>query len=93
MFFRKKYLPDLTIHQDSKTGKYFAQGVDKYDISVKFCEYVDPKGGDKYAVSPYGVTLYETIDSLVKALYEYASEEHLKYIHKELTFMTVKIKL
>ena len=93
MFFRKNYLPDLTIHQDSKTGKYFAKGVDKYDITVRFCERIDGKVGDRYVLSNYGITLFETVDSLVKALYEYASEEHLKYIHKELTFNTVKIKL
>lgn len=81
--FRKNYLPRVTIHKCSKTGKYFAEEVGDSFLLYKVCkshsgEFVLSCGDPPYK--------FETLDECLEALYWVAYKDHKDSIHRSLTY-------
>ena len=86
--FRKNYIPKLEIRKSSITGKWFA--------------YIEGEWGNtSFVESEYSYDLlwgcepteYDTVDDLMKAIYDCARVSHLKAIHENLTYNQVKVRL
>ena len=90
MIFRKNYLPDLTIFQDTE-GKWFAEEpLNRWGERYSFRQLE----GGSYIVAGRGEpTKFDTLDDLMAALYEHTCREHLKAIEQKITYSKVKIPL
>lgn len=87
--FRKNYLPKINIYQDHGTKKWFA---DRQDAIIAW-SFVQRKDNSFDLSGLHDATKFETLDDLVKALYEYACMTHLNDIKAQLTYGNVKVKL
>lgn len=90
--FRKNYLPKLNISQCSKTGKWVAYSKEDswgVDVFVQNAEDL----GEYFISSFHKPTRFESLDDLVAAIYDYAYKDHLKDIHKNLTYNKPKVKV
>ena len=84
---RVNYLPKGEIRKDSKTGKYFIHDNAKHFRDGLVTVYNSPSEPEtEWAYVGYGLVLYETIEELMDDLYEVAKKEHLKSIHKSITY-------
>lgn len=89
-FFRKNYLPDLTIYQDTD-GKWFAE--EPFNRWGEQRSFRQLEGGS-YKVSSRGEpTKFDTLDALMVALYQYTCDIHLEAIKKEITYNKVNVRL
>ena len=87
--FRKNYVPNLTIAKSSETGKWFA-----YVPGDSFTYRSFVERDDGYSIDWHGrATEYETIDKLMKAVYDYARILHTNAVHKYMTYSSPKVKL
>lgn len=91
MIFRKNYLPDLNVYQDTE-GKWFAESQrDGWCDRHAFTFIREEEDG---FVSRFSEpTKFETLDDLMAALYEYTYKEHLEAIKKQITYNKVKVSL
>lgn len=88
--FRKNYVPKLTIHVDSRSGKYIAIGECSFGVSQKFVQHED----GSYDVNYYHeATRFDTIDEIMKAIYKFSLDNHLSAIHSEMTYKNVRVKI
>jgi len=90
MIFRKNYLPDLTIYQDTQ-GKWFAEEpIDRWGERRSFCQLE----GGSYIVTGRGEpTKFDTLGDLMVALYQHTCDMHLEAIKQKITYNKVKIPL
>ena len=89
--FRKNYVPKLEISQEFGTGKWFAYipgdvftraaFVQRKDLSYEVCFYKEPEDATKF----------ESLDSLMEAIYYFAYQKHLDLMKKKLTFNSVRL--
>lgn len=90
MIFRKNYLPDLSIYQDTE-GKWFAEEPNNgWSDRRSFCQL---KKGSYIVTGWEEPTKFDTLDALMAALYEHAYDEHLVAVKKQLTYEKVKVRL
>lgn len=90
MIFRKNYLPDLSVYQDTE-GKWFAEGTGNGWVDrLSFCQL---KKGSYIVTKWEDPTKFDTLDELMAALYEHAYDEHLVAVKKQLTYNKVKVRL
>lgn len=90
MIFRKNYVPDLSIHQDTE-GKWFAEDPHSgWSDRRSFCQL---KKGSYIVTEWEEPTKFDTLDTLMAALYAYACYEHLVAVKKQITYNKVKVRL
>lgn len=93
MIFRKNYLPDLNVYQDTE-GKWFAECPTSSSLWGEKQSFYWNKDKSAGFVSQWeGPTKFETLDDLMAALYEYAYNEHLIAVKKQLTYEKGKVRL
>ena len=80
--FRNNYLPKGEILRDSQTGKYFMSETTN-SFSKQFVQYEDLTYGISWS---HESTQFDSIGELLKAMYDYAYQEHIKQIHKSITY-------
>ena len=85
MIFRKNYLPQMKIVQDFDAKKWYAHTKDGDYVFGQF------KDGTYGVLVFSNATRFETLDCLLKAMYEYACKNHLEKIKTELTHNTINI--
>ena len=80
--FRTNYLPKGEIFKDSQTGKYFMVQTSS-SLSKYFVQYEDLTYSISWLNEP---TQFDSIEKLLEAMYSYAYQEHIKQIHKSITY-------
>ena len=80
--FRDNYLPKGEILRDSQTGKYFMSETPS-SFSKDFVQYEDLTYGMSWLHEP---AQFDSIGELLKAMYDYAYQKHIRQIHKSITY-------
>jgi len=91
MFLRKNYLPKVCIKQDFDTKGWFAYESSEYDIYRSFCILTETdEAVILYRSDP---TMFNSLDSLMDALYKYGCNKHKEDIKRQLTQTSTNIRL
>ncbi len=89
--FRKNYVPKLEIRQEFGTGKWFAYVPGDIFTRAAFVQREDLSYEvDRYS-EPEGATRFDSLDSLLEAIYYFAYRKNLEQMKNKLTFNSVRL--
>jgi len=89
--FRKNYVPKLEISQEFGTGRWFAYIPGGVFTKAAFVRRKDLLYEVTRLREPEDATKFESLDSLMEAIYYFAYQNHLDTMKKKLTFNSVKL--
>ncbi len=89
--FRKNYVPKLEIRQEFGTGKWFAYVPGDVFDRAAFVQRGDSSYEVDYFRKPEQATRFDSLDSLMEAIYFYAYQNNLEHMKDKLTFNSVRL--
>lgn len=89
--FRKNYVPKLEIRQEFGTNKWFAFVPGDVFTTAAFVQRKDSTYQIDRWVDPEDAAKFESLDSLMEAIYYFALQENLEQMKNRLTFNSVKL--